>query len=322
MTRSGTVRVTMSFARFRNICSNAYAARTLWPVSGEMNLRCSSSSSADRGGPRRHRSEAPGGRLSRTLTDQRPRNTICRGASASPSIQRTAEIVPRCSRMPTSRCIGQKHPAGITISSTRTISMSTVSRDSPSRISCASALDHRRGMVEVHYQPRDQSANPDRTHLGSRGTWSGGGIRSGARCCRANSSALPRRWVSSARIGRLVLEHGLCRPGQALVRSRVSGPQIRLAINLSAQQFADSRLLEDLDSVLRETGCDPNSLEFEITESVVMTDPEKGACNCSSRSEHLWHHHRDRRFWHGTLLARLPQAIPGRQRQNRSRVHP
>ena len=52
-------------------------------------------------------------------------------------------------------------------------------------------------------------------------------------------------------------------------------PPTRVAINLSAQQFADSRLLDNLNRVLRETGCDPQLLEFEITESVVMTDPEK-----------------------------------------------
>jgi EAL domain-containing protein (putative c-di-GMP-specific phosphodiesterase class I) len=61
---------------------------------------------------------------------------------------------------------------------------------------------------------------------------------------------------------------------------------IRVAINLSAQQFADSRLLEDLDSVLRETGCDPQSLEFEITESVVMTSPDKALLLLKQIKEH------------------------------------
>jgi len=57
---------------------------------------------------------------------------------------------------------------------------------------------------------------------------------------------------------------------------RESGlPPTRVAINLSAQQFADSRLLDNLNRVLRESSCDPQLLEFEITESVVMTNPEK-----------------------------------------------
>jgi EAL domain-containing protein (putative c-di-GMP-specific phosphodiesterase class I) len=73
-------------------------------------------------------------------------------------------------------------------------------------------------------------------------------------------------------LGRLVLET-VCVDAK---RWRDEGlTPIRVAINLSAQQFADSRMLSDLDGVLRETGCDPQSLEFEITESVVMTNPEK-----------------------------------------------
>jgi diguanylate cyclase (GGDEF)-like protein len=52
-------------------------------------------------------------------------------------------------------------------------------------------------------------------------------------------------------------------------------PPMRVAINLSAQQFADSRLIDNLNQVLQQTGCDPELLEFEITESVVMTSPGK-----------------------------------------------
>src|SRR5258708_13105845 len=73
-------------------------------------------------------------------------------------------------------------------------------------------------------------------------------------------------------IGRLVLDT-VCADAKRWCDQGMA--PIRVAINLSAQQFADSRLLEDLDSVLRETGCDPQSLEFEITESVVMTSPDK-----------------------------------------------
>jgi len=52
-------------------------------------------------------------------------------------------------------------------------------------------------------------------------------------------------------------------------------PPTRVAMNLSAQQFADSRLLDNLNQILHRTGCDPRLLEFEITESVVMTNPGK-----------------------------------------------
>jgi EAL domain-containing protein (putative c-di-GMP-specific phosphodiesterase class I) len=84
-------------------------------------------------------------------------------------------------------------------------------------------------------------------------------------------------------IGRLVLET-VCGDVRRW-RDQGLAPK-RVAINLSAQQFADSRLLKDVDSVLRETGCDPHSLEFEITESVVMTSPEKALQLLEQIKEH------------------------------------
>jgi len=61
-----------------------------------------------------------------------------------------------------------------------------------------------------------------------------------------------------------------------IVRWRDQGlSPTRVAINLSAQQFADSRLLDNINQILDRTGCDPRLLEFEITESVVMTNPGK-----------------------------------------------
>jgi len=84
-------------------------------------------------------------------------------------------------------------------------------------------------------------------------------------------------------IGRLVLDT-VCADAKRWCDQGMA--PIRVAINLSAQQFADSRLLEDLDSVLRETGCDPQSLEFEITESVVMTSPDKALLLLKQIKEH------------------------------------
>ena len=52
-------------------------------------------------------------------------------------------------------------------------------------------------------------------------------------------------------------------------------PPLRIAVNLSARQFAHERLLQDVEKVLNETGLDPALLELEITESMVMHDPER-----------------------------------------------
>ena len=54
-----------------------------------------------------------------------------------------------------------------------------------------------------------------------------------------------------------------------------SWPQpIRLAVNVSARQFADGRLVNDIQDALRETGVDPSRLQLEITESVAAADPK------------------------------------------------
>jgi len=54
-----------------------------------------------------------------------------------------------------------------------------------------------------------------------------------------------------------------------------SWPQpIRIAVNVSARQFADGRLVNDIQDALRETGVDPSRLQLEITESVAAADPK------------------------------------------------
>ena len=54
-------------------------------------------------------------------------------------------------------------------------------------------------------------------------------------------------------------------------------PRLRMAVNLSPRQFAHDSLLQDVARVLAETGLDPAWLELEITESMVMRDPERAA---------------------------------------------
>jgi EAL domain-containing protein (putative c-di-GMP-specific phosphodiesterase class I) len=48
-----------------------------------------------------------------------------------------------------------------------------------------------------------------------------------------------------------------------------------MAVNLSARQFADPNLLEDIATVLRDTGMAPELLELEITESMVMSNIDR-----------------------------------------------
>ena len=52
-------------------------------------------------------------------------------------------------------------------------------------------------------------------------------------------------------------------------------PPLSVAVNLSARQFTDENLLEDIASILEWTGMDPTFLELEITESIIMRNVDK-----------------------------------------------
>jgi len=48
-----------------------------------------------------------------------------------------------------------------------------------------------------------------------------------------------------------------------------------MSVNVSAKQFTQPDLFEEIGAVLHETGIQPSTLELEITESVAMEDAEK-----------------------------------------------
>jgi len=51
-------------------------------------------------------------------------------------------------------------------------------------------------------------------------------------------------------------------------------PGVRVAVNLSARQFAQKTLLQDVAKIIAQSGLTPESLELEITESMVMHNAE------------------------------------------------
>ena len=71
-------------------------------------------------------------------------------------------------------------------------------------------------------------------------------------------------------MGRLVM-------GAACARCKawndVGWPDLKVAVNISARQFAQPGLLETVRDVLRDTGLAPERLILELTESLVMSDP-------------------------------------------------
>ncbi len=52
-------------------------------------------------------------------------------------------------------------------------------------------------------------------------------------------------------------------------------PEIPISINLSPRQFGQERLVEDIEAIVRYSGVDPRRLEFEITESGIMTSEKE-----------------------------------------------
>jgi diguanylate cyclase (GGDEF)-like protein/PAS domain S-box-containing protein len=58
-----------------------------------------------------------------------------------------------------------------------------------------------------------------------------------------------------------------------------------ISVNLSARQFEEKDLRDTVQKILRESGVDPSLVEFEITESLLMHDPEGAARTLSSLKE-------------------------------------
>ena len=73
-------------------------------------------------------------------------------------------------------------------------------------------------------------------------------------------------------IGAWVLREA-CR--QCAVWQRAGVPSLRIAVNVAASQFRRGDLLEQVRSALEQAQLDPRFLEIELTESVVMSDPEE-----------------------------------------------
>ena len=48
-----------------------------------------------------------------------------------------------------------------------------------------------------------------------------------------------------------------------------------ICVNVSARQLRSAGFARRLEDILRETGLDPGRLELEITESVIITEPEQ-----------------------------------------------
>ncbi len=67
----------------------------------------------------------------------------------------------------------------------------------------------------------------------------------------------------------------VCRQAQAWRKAGIAVPPI--AINLSARQFQQKELEATVRGILSETGVDPSLIQFELTESLLMEEPDAAA---------------------------------------------
>ncbi|MCX7154878.1 MAG: EAL domain-containing protein [Rhodocyclales bacterium] len=129
-----------------------------------------------------------------------------------------------------------------------------------------------RGELELHYQPQVDLA-------------CGGGICGFEALLRWRH---PKRGlVSPADFIPLAEETGLIVPigewvlreacRQARIWTGQFNPALRMAVNLSARQFAHVGLVESVAAALADSGLPAANLELELTESLVMQEPQKSA---------------------------------------------
>ena len=89
----------------------------------------------------------------------------------------------------------------------------------------------------------------------------------------------PYRFIEAAEDSGVLVTLGSWLIRQACVQLQewqaggISSP-VHITVNVSARQFADARLVNDLQDALRDTGVDPARLQLEMTESVAGADPK------------------------------------------------
>ena len=126
-----------------------------------------------------------------------------------------------------------------------------------------------RGEFRVHYQPKIEITTGTIT-----------GVEALLRWQHPERGLIPPdRFIPLAEATGLIVPIGLwtlrevCERGKAW--QSLDLPRFPIAVNLSATQFRQQDLVPQLAAILKSTGFDPKYLELEITESVVMQDPDK-----------------------------------------------
>ncbi|HLL09950.1 MAG TPA: PAS-domain containing protein, partial [Rubrivivax sp.] len=128
-----------------------------------------------------------------------------------------------------------------------------------------------RGELSLHYQPRVNLLSGAITGVEALLRWNHPQL----------GSVSPARFIPIAEqstlivgIGAWVLETACL---QNMAWQREGLPPARMAVNISPRQFVEEDLLQRIQRALRLSGMEPRWLELEITEGMVMQDPERVA---------------------------------------------
>jgi diguanylate cyclase (GGDEF)-like protein/PAS domain S-box-containing protein len=123
----------------------------------------------------------------------------------------------------------------------------------------------------LHYQPKVDIASGRVTGMEALVRWKrpGSGMVS-----PAEFIPLAEETGLIVAIGEWVLK-AACEYTHLWHRGGAGMPPLRVAVNLSARQFAQPSLVRDVARILDTTGLQPGALDLEITESMVMGNPEQ-----------------------------------------------
>jgi|SRR5882724_1181174 len=141
-----------------------------------------------------------------------------------------------------------------------------MSEHAEERLALEADLHHavERGELRVLYQPKVAVAD--------------GAIRGAEALVRWQHPRLgllaPDRFIDLAEETGAIVSIGRWMLKEACMRAAAWDGSYSIAVNLSARQFSDAELLATVAAALRQSGLEPARLELEITESMVMRDPE------------------------------------------------
>jgi diguanylate cyclase (GGDEF)-like protein len=141
---------------------------------------------------------------------------------------------------------------------------------SQERLSLEAALKHAldREEIEIHYQPKIEFGYGRVTGVEALIRWRHPHL----------GLLMPDKFVPLAEETGLIVGIGywtLRRVCERVCRWQEQGHSLSVAVNLSASQFHQPELVRELSQILWETGAAAQHLELEITETMVMRDPER-----------------------------------------------